>query len=150
MLTLTRVDDLRALAGQVIGTTAWHDVTQERIDAFADATQDWEPLHVDPERAATTPWGVTIAHGLYTLSLGPKFQYELFEMNGHSLALNYGYDKVRWLAPVKVGSRLRMTAELLAVEPIDGGSKFRMKQTFEIEGEQKPACVAESLFAYFD
>lgn len=150
MLTLTSVDDLRALAGQVLGTTAWHDVTQERINAFADATQDWEPLHVDPERAVTTPWGVTIAHGLYTLSLGPKFQYELFEMNGHSLALNYGYDKVRWLTPVKVGSRLRMTGELLAVEPIDGGSKFRMKQTFEIEGEQKPACVAESLFAYFD
>lgn len=150
MLTLTSVDDLRALAGQILGTTAWHDVTQERINAFADATQDWEPLHVDPERAATTPWGVTIAHGLYTLSLGPKFQYELFEMNGHSLALNYGYDKVRWLTPVKVGSRMRMTGELLAVEPIDGGSKFRMKQTFEIEGEQKPACVAESLFAYFD
>lgn len=150
MLTLTSVDDLRALAGSVLGTTEWHDVTQERINAFADATQDWERMHVDPERAATTPWGVTIAHGLYTLSLGPKFQYELFEMNGHSLALNYGYDKVRWLTPVKVGSRLRMTAELLAVEPIDGGSKFRMKQTFEIEGETKPACVAESLFAYFD
>lgn len=147
---MTSVDDLRALVGEVIGTTAWHDVTQERVNAFADATQDWERLHVDPERATTTPWGVTIAHGLYTLSLGPKFQYELFEMNGHSLALNYGYDKVRWLTPVRVGSRLRMTAELLAVEPIEGGSKFRMKQTFEIEGEPKPACVAESLFAYFD
>lgn len=147
---MTSVDDLRALEGQVIGTTAWHEVTQAKINAFADATEDWERLHTDPERAASTPWGVTIAHGLYTLSLGPKFQYELFEMNGHSLALNYGYDKVRWLQPVKVGSRLRMTAELLAVEPVEGGSKFRMKQTFELEGEEKPACVAESLFAYFD
>jgi acyl dehydratase len=150
MLTMTCVDDLRALTGQVLGTTGWHDVTQERIQAFADATHDWERIHVDPVRAAETPWGVTIAHGLYTLSLGPKFQYELFEMNGHSLALNYGYDKVRWLNPVRVGSRLRMTAELLAVEPVEGGSKFRMKQTFEIEGEERPACVAESLFAYFD
>jgi acyl dehydratase len=149
-IVMTGVDDLRALEGTVIGTTDWHEVTQERINAFADATEDWERLHVDPERAATSPWGVTIAHGLYTLSLGPKFQYELFEMNGHSLALNYGYDKVRWLNPVRVGSRIRMTAELLAVEPVEGGSKFRMKQTFEIEGEEKPACVAESLFAYFD
>jgi acyl dehydratase len=150
MLTMTSVDDLRARVGQVLGTSSWHEVTQERIQAFADATEDWERLHVDPVRAAETPWGVTIAHGLYTLSLGPKFQYEIFEMNGHSLALNYGYDRVRWLTPVRVGSRLRMTAELLAVEPIEGGSKFRMKQTFEIEGEDKPACVAASLFAYFD
>jgi acyl dehydratase len=150
MLTMTSVDDLRALEGQVIGTTGWHEVTQERINAFADATEDWERLHVDPERAASTPWGVTIAHGLYTLSLGPKFLYELFEMNGHSMALNYGYDKVRWLAPVKVGSKLRMTAELLAVEPIEGGSKFRMRQTFETDDGERPACVAEHLFAYFD
>lgn len=150
MLTMTSVDDLRARVGQVLGTSSWHEVTQERIQAFADATEDWERLHVDPVRAAETPWGVTIAHGLYTLSLGPKFQYEIFEMNGHSLALNYGYDRVRWLTPVRVGSRLRMTAELLAVEPIEGGSKFRMKQTFEIEGEDKPACVAACLFAYFD
>lgn len=150
MLTMTSVDDLRALEGQVVGTTQWHEVTQAKIDAFADATEDWERIHVDPERAASTPWGVTIAHGLYTLSLGPKFQYELFEMNGHSLALNYGYDSVRWLSPVRVGSRLRMTAELLAVEPLEGGSKFRMKQTFELDGQEKPACVAESLFAYFD
>lgn len=149
MLTLT-VDDLRALAGQTLGTTGWHAVTQERINAFADATEDWERLHVDPERAASTPWGVTIAHGLYTLSLGPKFQYELYEVTGHSLALNYGYDRVRWVTPVKVGSRLRMRAELLAVDPLEGGSRFRMRQTFELDGEARPACVAESLFAYFD
>ncbi len=147
---LSSVDDLRALVGQTLGTTAWHDVTQERVQAFADATEDWERIHVDPVRAAETPWGVTIAHGLYTLSLGPKFQYEIFEMNGHSLALNYGYDKVRWISPVRVGSRLRMTAHLIAAEPLEGGSKFRMRQTFEIEDEDKPACVAESLFAYFD
>jgi acyl dehydratase len=150
MLTMTSVDDLRALEGQVLGTTGWHEVTQAKINAFADATEDWERIHVDPERAASTPWGVTIAHGLYTLALGPKFLYELFSMTGHSLALNYGYDKVRWLTPVRVDSRVRMTAELLSVEPVEGGSKFRVRQTFEIEGEEKPACVAETLFAYFD
>ncbi len=148
--SLHAVDELRALVGQRLGTTAWHDVTQERIQAFADATEDWERLHVDPVRGKESPFGVNIAHGLYTLALGPKFQYEIFEMSGHSLALNYGYDKVRWTSPVKVGSRLRMTADLLAAEPLDGGSKFRMLQTFEVEGQERPACVAESLFAYFD
>lgn len=150
MRILNSVDELRALVGERLGTTEWYEITQDRIQAFADATEDWERLHVDPERAKETPWGVTIAHGLYTLSLGPKFQYEIFEMNGHSLALNYGYDKVRWLSPVKVGSRLRMTQDLVAAEPIEGGSKFRTVQTFEIEGQDRPACVAESLFAYFD
>lgn len=150
MRILNSVDELHALVGQTLGTSSWHQVTQERIQAFADATEDWERLHVDPVRAAQTPWGLTIAHGLYTLSLGPKFQYEIFEMNGHSLALNYGYDKVRWLTPVTVNSRIRMTQELLAADPIEGGSKFRTRQTFEIEGQDKPACVAESLFAYFD
>jgi len=144
------VDELRALVGQTLGTSSWHEVTQERIQAFADATEDWERIHVDPDRAAETPFGVTIAHGLYTLSLGPKFQYEIFEMTGHSLALNYGYDKVRWLSPVKVGARIRMTQHLLSAEPREGGSVFRTTQTFEIDGQEKPACVAESLFAYFD
>lgn len=143
------VDGLRALVGETLGTSSWHEITQERIQAFADATEDWERLHVDPERAAETPWGVTIAHGLFTLALGPKFQYEIFQMSGHSLALNYGYDKVRWLTPVKVGSRLRMTQDLLAAEPLEGGCKFRTRQTFEVEGETKPVCVAETLFAYF-
>lgn len=150
MRKLNSVDELRALVGQTLGTTDWYDITQARIQAFADATEDWERLHVDPARGAESPFGVNIAHGLYTLSLGPKFQYEIFEMSGPSLALNYGYDKVRWLSPVKVDSRVRMTQQLLAAEPLEGGSKFRTRQTFEIEGQEKPACVAESLFAYFD
>lgn len=150
MRTLNCVDELRALVGHRLGTSSWHEITQERIQAFADATDDWERIHIDPERAAASPFGVTIAHGLFTLSLGPKFQYEIFEMNGHSLALNYGYDKVRWISPVRVGSRLRMTQDLLAAEPLEGGLKFRSRQTFEIEGQHDPVCVAESLFAYFD
>jgi len=150
MRILNSVDELRALAGQRLGTSAWHDVTQDRIQAFADATEDWERIHVDPVRAAASPFGVTIAHGLYTLSLGPKLQYEIFEMRGHSLALNYGFDKVRFTSPVTVGSRVRMVLDLLSFDPLEGGSTFRTRQTYEIEGQGKPACVAESLFAYFD
>jgi acyl dehydratase len=150
MVSVHGIPALRALTGTRLGTSAWHEVTQERIDAFADATEDWEGLHVDPARAARTTWGVTIAHGLYTLSLGPKFQYEVLSMSGYSLPLNYGFDKVRFTSPVLVGSRLRMSMDLLGHEPLDGGSRFRSLQTFEVEGQDKPACVAESVFAYFD
>ncbi|MBX6388474.1 MAG: MaoC family dehydratase [Frankia sp.] len=150
MLVIHGVDALRAKVGQHLGTSSWHHVTQERIQAFADATEDWEQIHVDPAHAAHTPWGVTIAHGLYTLSLGPKFLYEIFSMNGHRLALNYGFEKVRFLSPVLVGSRVRMSAYLADEKRIEGGSKFRITQTFEIQGKDKPACVAESIVAYFD
>src|ERR687889_2683031 len=120
MLTITGVEGLRARAGKELGVSEWHEVTQDRINAFAAATDDYERIHVDPERAAETPFGVTIAHGLYTLSLGPKFLYEIFTMTGHSLGLNYGFDRVRFLTPVRVGSRIRMSARLLGSEPIDG------------------------------
>lgn len=149
-MTTFTVAELRDQVGQTLGTSDWHEVSQERISAFADATEDWEGLHVDPARAAQTPWGVTIAHGLYTLSLGPKFQYEIFSVTGYSYPLNYGFDKVRFLSPVKVGSRLRMRQDLLSAEPLEGGTRFRTRQTFEVEGQDKPACVAESLFAFFD
>lgn len=150
MITFRGPAELQALTGQELGTSSWHDVTQHRIQAFADATEDWEPIHVDPRRAAETPFGVPIAHGLYTLSLGPKFLYEIFTMTGHSLGLNYGFDTVRFLAPVRVDSRVRMLASLVSSERIGGGVKFRIRQVFEIEGEDKPACVAESVIAYFD
>lgn len=150
MRTINGLDELRGLVGQDLGTSAWHTVTQAHIDAFAAATDDYERIHVDPERAAQTPFGVTIAHGLYTLSLGPKFLYEIYTVDGHSLALNYGYEKVRFLSPVRVGSRLRMTVHVAAAEALEGGTKFRTVQTFEIEGQDKPACVAESVVAYYD
>jgi acyl dehydratase len=147
---MSGIDELRGLVGQDLGSSAWYDVTQERIAGFASATDDYEAIHLDPVRAAETPYGVTISHGLYTLSLGPKFLYEIFTMTGHSLGLNYGFDKVRFLSPVKVDSRVRMTARLDTAEPVTGGTKFRIVQTFEIEGEAKPACVAESVIVYFD
>jgi acyl dehydratase len=147
MLTISGVDGLRSRVGEDLGVSDWHEVTQRHIDAFASATDDYERIHVDPERAKETPWGVTIAHGLYTLSLGPKFLYEIFEMRDVPLALNYGFDKVRFISPVPVGSRVRMRATLESVE--DSG-RARIIQTFEREGQEKPVCVAESVVMYFD
>ena len=149
MLTISGIDGLHSRAGEELGVSAWHEVTQARIDAFAAATDDYERIHVDPERARDTPWGVTIAHGLYTLSLGPKFLYEIFAMEDVPLALNYGFDRVRFISPVPVGSRVRMRAVLKAVEETAGGVRARVEQTFEREGQEKPVCVAESLVLYF-
>jgi acyl dehydratase len=149
MRTVQGVDGLLALVGTELGTSAWHTVTQERINAFASATDDYERIHLDPDRGREAGLGGTIAHGLFTLSLGPKFLYEIFEVQGHRLALNYGFDRVRFTSPVKVDSRVRMTATLTGAEEIEGGSKFTLRQVFEIEGEERPACVADSVVAYF-
>ena len=149
MLTISGIGGLRARVGEELGVSDWHEVTQSHIDAFARATDDYERIHVDPERAKETPWGVTIAHGLYTLSLGPKFLYEMFSTEDIPLALNYGFDRVRFISPVPVGSRVRMRAMLKAVEDTERGVRARIVQTFEREGLQKPVCVAESLVMYF-
>lgn len=145
MLTITGPDELKAKVGEELGVSDWHEVTQERINAFAEATEDFQWIHVDPERAKETPFGGTIAHGLYTLSLGPKFAYSMFSLEGFAFGLNYGYDRVRFPAPVPVGSRVRMRATLAKVDDVPGGLQFTVTQTFEIEGADKPACVAESL-----
>ncbi len=150
MLTISGIDGLRSRVGEELGVSDWHTVTQAHIDAFASATDDYERIHVDPERAKETPWGVTIAHGLYTLSLGPKFLYEMFATEDIPLALNYGFDKVRFLSPVPVESRVRMRATLEAVDEAGQGVRVRIKQTFEREGQEKPVCVAESLVMYFE
>ncbi|MBV9820559.1 MAG: MaoC family dehydratase [Solirubrobacterales bacterium] len=150
MLIINGIDELRRRVGTELGVSSWHEITQERIAAFAAATDDYEELHLSPERAASTPWGVTIAHGLFTLSLGPKFMYEIYEMRGLSLWLNYGFDRVRFVSPVPVESRVRMRAQLTAVDDVEGGVRARILETFEIDGHAKPACVAESVVAYFD
>jgi acyl dehydratase len=137
--------ELRQLVGQELGVSAWHEVTQEEVDAFADATGDHQWIHVDPERAKDTPFGGTIAHGLYTLSLGPQFSYALFELKGVDFGLNYGYNKIRFPAPLPIGSRVRMRAMLTAVDEVPGGVQFTVTQTFEREGGDKPVCVAEAL-----
>ena len=145
MLTLNGIDDVKAHVGQELGTSRWDDVTQEKVDAFADATGDHQWIHVDPERAKQTPFGGTIAHGYYTLSLAPMFTYELFEVTGIAFGVNYGLNRVRFPAPLPVGSRVRMRAELSAVDDVPGGVQLTTTLTFEREGESKPVCVAESL-----
>ena len=145
MLTISGIDELRAKVGEELGVSDWHLVTQDEIDAFADATGDHQWIHVDPERAAQTPWGSTIAHGLYTLSLGPKFTFAMFTIEGFALGLNYGYNKVRFPAPLPVNSRLRMRATLSSVDDVPGGVQLTITQTFEREGEEKPVCVAEAV-----
>jgi acyl dehydratase len=145
MLTISGIDELRAKVGEELGVSEWHEVTQDEIDAFADATGDHQWIHVDPERAAETPFGSTIAHGLYTLSLGPRFTFALFTIEGFAFGLNYGYNKVRFPAPLPVDSRVRMRATLASVDDVPGGVQLTITQTFEREGEEKPVCVAESV-----
>jgi acyl dehydratase len=145
MLTITGPDELRAKIGEELGVSEWHEVTQEAVNAFAESTEDFQWIHVDPERAKDTPFGGTIAHGLYTLSLGPKFSYAMFSLEGFSFGLNYGYDRVRFPAPVPVGSRIRMRATLSKVDEVPGGLQMTITQTYETEGGEKPVCVAESL-----
>jgi len=145
MITITGIDELKAKVGEELGVSDWLDITQDAIDAFAAATNDHQWIHVDPERAADTPFGGTIAHGLYTLSLGPRFSYGLYALEGFAFALNYGYEKVRFPAPVPVGGKVRMRAALSSVADVPGGAQLTLTQTFEREGEDKPVCVAESL-----
>src|SRR3954468_2094272 len=106
MLTISGPEELKGKVGEELGVSDWHEVTQERVNAFAEATEDFQWIHVDEERAKDTPFGGTIAHGLYTLSLGPKFSYSMFSLEGFTFGINYGYDKVRFPAPVPVGSRV--------------------------------------------
>jgi acyl dehydratase len=145
MLTINGIEDLKERVGQELGVSDWHEVSQAEIDAFAEATDDHQFIHVDPERAKQTPFGSTIAHGLYTLSLGPKFSYEMFSVDNVAFGINYGYERIRFPAPVPVDSKVRMRAELLSVDDIPGGVQFKVKQTYEIEGGEKPACVAEAI-----
>ncbi len=131
--------------GDELGVSDWHDVTQEAIDAFAAVTGDEQWIHVDPERARQTPFGGTIAHGYYTLSLHPMFAQQLLRIEGFAFAVNYGLDRVRFPSPLPVGNRVRMRLELLAVDDALGGAQIKLKLTFESEGALKPVCVAESL-----
>ena len=141
----TTVAELRALEGVALGPTEWYDITQERVDAFAELTEDRQWIHVDPVRAADSVLGSTIAHGLFTLGLGPKFMEELMAFDGFAHSLNYGYEKVRFPAPLPVGSRIRMHATITAVDDVPGGAQVTTTQTFEREGADKPVCVAASI-----
>ena len=145
MRTITGLEELKAAEGETLGTSDWHDVTQNDIDAFADVTGDHQWIHVDQERAKETPFGGTIAHGYYTLSLAPMFTEQIFALQGFAFAVNYGLNKVRFPAPLPVGSRVRMHARLTALEDVPGGAQMTVEVTFERDGGDKPVCVAETL-----
>ena len=145
MRTITGLEELKAAEGEQLGSSDWHAVTQADIDAFADVTGDHQWIHVDPERAQQTPFGGTIAHGYYTLSLTPMFNAQIFGLDGFAFALNYGLNKVRFPAPLPVGSRVRMHAKLKALDEIPGGAQITVEVTFEREGGEKPVCVAETV-----
>jgi acyl dehydratase len=145
MRTITGLDELRKAEGEVLGTSGWHDVTQRDVDAFADVTGDHQWIHVDPERARQTPFGGTIAHGYYTLSLAPMLTDQVMRLEGFAFAVNYGLNRVRFPAPVPVGSRVRMTAKLAGLEDVPGGAQMTLELTFECEGGEKPVCVAQSI-----
>jgi acyl dehydratase len=140
------VEDLQALIGAELGPTEWHEVTQERINGFADMTGDHQWIHVDPVRAATSPFGSTIAHGLYSLSLGPAFMEELMAFDGFAHSLNYGYEKVRFPHPLPVGTRIRMRANIASVDKVgEASAHIVTTQTIEADGIDKPICVAQSV-----
>ena len=141
----TTIEQLRGLIGQELGPTDWHEVTQQQIDAFADATGDHQWIHVDPVAAANGPFGATIAHGLLTLSLGPVFMARLIGFGGFAHALNYGYNKVRFPAPVPVGSRIRMRATVETVTETRNGHQVTTNLVLERDGSDKPVLAAQAV-----
>jgi acyl dehydratase len=135
--------------GAEFGPSSWIEIPQEKIDAFADATGDHQWIHVEPERAATTPFGSTIAHGYLTLSLLPVMSYEVVPHGEAGISLNYGLNRVRFPAPVPVGSRVRASFRVERVDEADWGEQVTMTATVQREGADKPVCVAEVVFRYY-
>jgi acyl dehydratase len=150
MTTITGIDELKKYEGQDLGASEWHEITQKDIDAFADVTGDHQWIHVDPERAKDTPFGGTIAHGYYTLSLAPRFTEQILSLEGFAFAVNSGLNKVRFPAPMPVGGKVRMRGKVAGVEDISGGAQLTLELTFEREGGDKPVCVAETLARVYE
>ena len=148
MRVLDGVDEVRAAVGQHLGFSDYRVVEQEEVDAFAALTGDDQWIHVDVERASRGPFGGTIAHGLLTLSLGPKLARTVYRIDGMTMGVNYGYDKIRFPAPVRVGAKVRLGVTLAAVTEVPGGLQLTMNFVWEVEGGAKPACVAEMLLRY--
>ena len=145
MIILNTIEDLKAYTGKITGQSPWIQVSQERINEFAKATDDYQWIHVNEEKAQKSIFGSTIAHGFLTLSLAPWMSYNTYEVKNIAHSVNYGLDKVRFLSPVKAGSNLRGSFKLLEVTSSKEGYKIKNELTIEIEGEEKPACVAETL-----
>jgi acyl dehydratase len=147
--TVHGIEEFHKLAGEHIGWSDWHVIDQQRVNLFADATGDHQWIHVDPERAATGPFGGAIAHGYLTLSLAPVLLGEVLKVEGMTFGVNYGCNKVRFPAPVKVGAKLHLGATVASVEDVTGGVQVTLDLTLETEGAQKPSCVAQVVYRYF-
>jgi acyl dehydratase len=143
------LDALATFVGTHLGYSDWVTVSQERVQQFADATGDHQWIHLDTERAKTGPFGGTIAHGYLTLSLGPCLLPQIWRVEGVTMGVNYGANRVRFMSPVPVGSRLRAGAKLLDVTDVAGGKQVVLEVTFEVDGAAKPSCVAEVIFRYY-
>lgn len=144
------ISEFESHVGEHLGYSDWRQVTQREIDLFAEATGDHQWIHVDPPRAASGPYGRTIAHGYLTLSLVPILVQQIYRVSGLSMQVNYGVDKLRFPAPVPVDSRIRASAELLKVDRNDGGGRATVRVTVEVEGSDKPACVVDTIAAMVD
>lgn len=138
------IEELAQAKGEVIGISGWHTIDQRRVDQFAAATEDEQWIHVDPDRAATGPFGSTVAHGFLSLSLVSTLLWESYDVQGVAVTINYGTDKVRFPAPLHVGKKVRGTVELLDVDPGPKGGKVRTRVTVEAEDSERPVCVAET------
>ena len=148
--TVDTLDDLRALVGSELGTSQWIEVDQARIDTFAKATDDHQWIHTDPERARSGPFGMTIAHGYLTLALVIPLWSDLLEVRSVTTKVNYGLDKVRFPAPVPVGSKVRAKARLAAFDDVPGGAQITVDVVIERDGSDKPVCVAKPIFRFFE
>jgi len=146
-ITVNGIEEMKALVGQSIGPSDWREVTQDEINQFAEISRDFQWIHTDVERAkAESPFGTTVAHGNLTLSMIDGFRPQLFESSGFKLGVNYGWNKIRFPAPVPAGSRIRVSVEMVTVDDVGGGwHQIVQKWTVEVEGSEKPACVAESV-----
>jgi acyl dehydratase len=142
--------DIKSLVGDEIGVSEWYEVTQEEVNAFAKATHDEQWIHVDVERAKKeSPFGGPIAHGYYTLSLVPYLMDQIWTVNGTSAALNYGLNRLRFPAPVLIGKRIRLRSRLTSADDVPGGVQVVMLLNIELEGGDKPVCVADGVFLYY-
>jgi acyl dehydratase len=142
--------ELKKMVGQEVGVSDWHPVTQEAINLFADATLDHQWIHVQPERAKReSPFGGPIAHGYYTISLAPYLMANMMAVNGVKMGVNYGLNKLRFTSPVPIPSKVRMRATLAQIEEIKGGVQAAFNLQFEVEGKEKPSCVAEAIYRYY-
>ena len=145
MKTFETPQELFDYVGKEVGVSDWLEITQERVNTFADATDDQQWIHIDPERAKSGPYGGTIAHGYLTLSLLAPLMNDIYEVKQRKMGINYGLNKVRFPTPVPVGSRVRVRAAIQNVEEVPGGIQITWLATVELEGSDKPACVAEPL-----